>query len=75
MCIRDRNKLGGKNITVAEWFTVIQDKVCTYEDLVRHFRARYWNCKIQRKIRVQLEFGKYSSLKGSKESYLIQLIP
>ena len=60
--------------TAAEWFTIIQDKVGTYQDLVQHFRARYWNSKIQRKICVQLEFGKYSSLKGSKENYLIQLI-
>ena len=60
--------------TAAEWFTVVQDKIITYQDLVRHFRARYWNSEIQRKIRAQLEFGRYSSLKGSKENYLIQLI-
>ena len=54
--------------TAAEWFMVVQDKIVTYQDLVQHFRARYWNSEIQRKIRVQLEFGRYSSLKGSKEN-------
>ena len=29
--------------TAAEWFSVAQDKISTYEDLVKHFRARYWN--------------------------------
>ena len=48
--------------TAAEWFTIVQDKVSTYEDLVRHFRARYWNSEIQRKIRIQLEFGRYSNI-------------
>ena len=60
--------------TAAEWFSVIQDKINTYEDLVKHFSARYWNEEVQRKILVQLEFGKYSNTKGTKETYLIQLI-
>ena len=38
--------------TAAEWFTIVQDKIVTYQDLVQHFRARYWNSEIQRKIRV-----------------------
>ena len=42
--------------------------------LVNHFKARYWNDEIQRKVRVQLEFGKYTPGKGSKEKYLIQLV-
>ena len=53
---------------------MVQDKIGTYEDLVRHFRARYWNSEIQWKIRIQLEFGWYSNIKGSKENYLIQLV-
>ena len=61
MCIRDR-------------FSIVQDKVRLHKDLVDHFRARYWNEEIQRKVCVQLEFGKYVLNKGSKEKYLGQLV-
>ena len=60
--------------TMAEWFTIVQVKITVYKELVDHFRARYWNEEVQRKIRVQLEFGKYTPTKGSKEKYLIQLV-
>ena len=60
--------------TAAEWFTIIQDKIIVYKDLVDHFRARYWNEEVQQKICVQLEFGKYTPAKGSKQKYLIQLV-
>ena len=32
--------------TAAEWFIIVQDKINTYGDLVRHFRASYWNEEI-----------------------------
>ena len=41
--------------TAAEWFSIIQDKVLVYEDLVDHFKARYCNEEILRKVRVQLD--------------------
>ena len=60
--------------TLAEWFTIVQNKITVYKDLVDHFRARYWNKEVQQKICVQLGFGKYTPAKGSKEKYLIQLV-
>lgn len=58
----------------AEWFSIVHDKINTYEELITHFKNRYWNNEIQRKVRVQLEFGKYATIKGSKETYVIQLV-
>ena len=43
-----------------------QDSSTVYEYLVDHFKARHWNDEIQRKVRVQLEFSKYTPSKGTK---------
>ena len=42
--------------TAAEWFSIVQDKIVVYEDLVNHFKARYWNDEIQRKVRVPVSY-------------------
>lgn len=58
--------------TVAEWFSVTQYKINTYLEVVGQLKLSVKSGEVER---VQLEFVKYTPIKGSKEKYVIHIIP
>jgi hypothetical protein len=57
-----------------EWHSVIQDQVSKYSDFRERLEARYWNEQVQRRIRHKLEFGRYNTVRHTKEQYVIRLL-
>ena len=57
------------------WWRVISDRVKTYEEFKMKFLGQYWNVQIQRRVRDQLEFGKYSSaMRISPGNYVLKVM-
>lgn len=60
--------------TASMWYNIVEDKINSYEEFIKLFRARFWNDEVQRKILTRLEFNKYSTTDGTKEDYVMQLL-
>lgn len=57
------------------WWRVIADRVKTYEEFRQKFLGQYWNIQIQRRVRDQLEYGKYSPLmRMSPGNYVLKIM-
>jgi uncharacterized protein YukE len=60
-------------MSARKWYNIVRDKITSYSHLKEKFEARYWNVHIQRQLRDQLEYGKFTKdERMSPESYVIQ---
>lgn len=61
--------------SAARWFTIVRDTITTYDQFKECFENRYWNVHTQRRVRDQLEYGRYPiGGKLSMDEYVIQQV-
>ncbi|XP_043267681.1 putative uncharacterized protein DDB_G0272516 [Venturia canescens] len=47
-----------------EWWELVEDQVNSFEDVEKRFINRFWSHDVQRRVRKDLEFGKYPEKPG-----------
>ncbi|XP_043271185.1 putative uncharacterized protein DDB_G0272516 [Venturia canescens] len=47
-----------------EWWELVEDQVNSFEDIEKRFTNRFWSHDVQRRVRKDLEFGKYPEKPG-----------
>ncbi|XP_043271234.1 putative uncharacterized protein DDB_G0272516 [Venturia canescens] len=47
-----------------EWWELVEDQVNSFEDVEKRFTNRFWSHDVQRRVRKDLEFGKYPEKPG-----------
>ena len=52
------------------WWTVIRNEVCDYENFKRLFKLKYWSESVQNIIRDDVCHGKYDSIKAVSYTHL-----
>ncbi|XP_043288815.1 homeobox protein 2-like [Venturia canescens] len=45
--------------TAQEWWVLVEEEIDDFEDVETKFINRFWSYEVQRKVRKELEFGKY----------------